>query len=150
MAPLEKTSIAGMPAACPPPPFPPAARERAQARSSGAEVVENALCQRRRRDFHAFCVHSFWAGSGFVFKNLLVTLIFCTLSASQLFFFSFFFSRLLYLIWAWSPSIPTPHAPHRARAVTELCSQAQLTQDKISARERPHALHSDRRWQKSP
>lgn len=46
--------------------------------------MENALCRRRRRDFHAFCVHSFWAGSCFVFKNLLVTRFSRALSAFQL------------------------------------------------------------------
>lgn len=73
--------------------------------------MENALCRRRRRDFHAFCVHSFWAGSCFVFKNLLVTHFSQALSAFQLCGFFLFFFPLQVGLSQWFRSLPCPPLP---------------------------------------
>lgn len=71
------------------------------------------FCQRRSRDFHAFCVHSFWAGSGFVFQNLLVTLSYCTLPLSFV-GFAFFSLQAGFSGLVWGSPLPT------------LCSCSQL------------------------
>lgn len=104
--PLEKTSMAGSLQPCPQPPPHGHRRGKAQARGAGAEALQNALCQRRSRDFHAFCVHSFWAGSGFVFQNLLVTLSYCTLPFSFV-GFAFFSLQAGFSGLVWGSPLPT-------------------------------------------
>lgn len=70
-------------------------------------------CQRRSRDFHAFCVHSFRAGSAFVLQNLLVTLSYRTLPFSFA-GFAFFSLQAGFSGLVWGSPLPT------------LCSCSQL------------------------